>query len=112
MRGALAKLYGELGGKTLYFGKPHGPVYGIARRKIAGFAGAPIPDARILGVGDGPLTDIKGANDAGLDALFITGGIAAADCGTSAEKPEEDRVTHVLERAGVRAVGAMPRLVW
>lgn len=110
--GALAKLYGELGGKTVYFGKPHGPIYGIARRRLAEFAGAAISDQRILAVGDGPLTDIKGANDAGLDALFITGGIAAADCGPSPEAPEEERVIHVLERAGVRAAGAMPRLVW
>lgn len=110
--GALAKLYGELGGSTVYFGKPHGPVYGIARQRLAGFSGKPVPDARILAVGDGPLTDIKGANDTGIDAVFITGGIAAADCGPAPEAPEEARVVHVLERAGVSAVGAMPRLVW
>jgi len=110
--GALAKLYGELGGQVIYFGKPHGPVYDIARQRLAGFAGEPVPDARILAAGDGPLTDIKGANDAGIDALFITGGIAAADCGPSPEAPEEDRVALVLERAHIRAVGAMPRLVW
>ena len=110
--GALAKLYGELGGSTVYFGKPHGPVYDIARRRLAEFAGKSVPDARILAVGDGPLTDIKGANDTGIDALFITGGIAAADCGPAPEAPEEARVVHVLERAGVSAVGAMPRLVW
>src|SRR3989338_2434886 len=110
--GALAKLYGELGGSTVYFGKPHGPVYGIARQRLAGFSGKPVPDARILAVGDGPLTDIKGANDTGIDAVFIKGGIAAADCGPAPEAPEEARVVHVLERAGVSAVGAMPRLVW
>lgn len=110
--GALAKLYAELGGKVVYFGKPHGPVYDIARKRLASFAGAAIPDHRILAVGDGPLTDIKGGNDTGIDALFITGGIAAADCGPDPEKPEEERVAHVLSRAGVRAVGAMPRLVW
>lgn len=110
--GALARLYGELGGKVIYFGKPHGPVYGIARERLAGFAGRPVPDTRILAIGDGPLTDIKGANDTGIDALFITGGIAAADCGADPEAPEEPRVIHVLERAGISAIGAMPRLVW
>lgn len=110
--GALARLYGELGGEVVYFGKPHGPVYDIARKRLAELAGTAIPDARILAVGDGPLTDIKGANDTGVDALFITGGIAAADCGPSAEAPEEKRVDLVLGRAGVAAVGAMPRLVW
>ncbi|MDP2213865.1 TIGR01459 family HAD-type hydrolase [Phenylobacterium sp.] len=110
--GALARLYEELGGEVVYFGKPHGPVYEIARKRLAELAGAAIPDARILAVGDGPLTDVKGANDTGIDALFITGGIAAADCGPSAEAPEEERVDLVLSRAGVKAVGAMPRLVW
>ncbi|HAC59204.1 MAG TPA: TIGR01459 family HAD-type hydrolase, partial [Rhodobiaceae bacterium] len=61
--GALARLYDELGGRTIYFGKPHGPVYGIARERLAGFAGKAVPDRRILAIGDGPLTDIKGAND-------------------------------------------------
>lgn len=110
--GALARLYEELGGEVIYFGKPHGPVYGIARRRLAEMTGAAVPDARILAVGDGPLTDIKGANDTGIDALFITGGIAAADCGASVEAPEEARVDLVLARAGVKAVGAMPRLIW
>ena len=110
--GALARLYDELGGRTIYFGKPHGPVYGIARERLAGFAGKAEPDRRILAIGDGPLTDIKGANDTGIDALFITGGIAAADCGDKPEAPEEPRVIHVLERAGISAIGAMPRLVW
>ncbi len=110
--GALARLYEELGGEVVYFGKPHGPIYEIARKRLAELAGAAIPDARILAVGDGPLTDVKGANDTGIDALFITGGISAADCGPSAEAPEEARVDLVLSRAGVEAVGTMPRLVW
>ena len=46
------------------------------------------------------------------EVLGTPGGIAAADCGPAPEAPEEARVAHVLERAGVSAVGAMPRLVW
>jgi HAD superfamily hydrolase (TIGR01459 family) len=110
--GALAALYEELDGEVVYFGKPHRPIYGVARDRLAEIAGAPVADARILAIGDGPMTDIMGANDAGIDALFITGGIAAADCGPAPEKPEGPRVAAVLARAGVAAVGAMPRLVW
>ncbi|MEX0839703.1 MAG: TIGR01459 family HAD-type hydrolase [Parvibaculum sp.] len=110
--GALAALYEELGGEVVYFGKPHRPIYEVARGRLAEIAGAPVADARILAIGDGPMTDIMGANDAGIDALFITGGIAAADCGPAPEKPEGPRVAAVLARAGVAAVGAMPRLVW
>ena len=110
--GALAALYEELGGEVVYFGKPHRPIYEAARRRLADIAGGPVADARILAVGDGPLTDMLGAGDAGIDALFVTGGIAAADCGPAPESPDEARVEAVLARAGVRAVAAMPRLVW
>jgi HAD superfamily hydrolase (TIGR01459 family) len=32
--GALAALYTEMGGESLYFGKPHPPVYDLARRRL------------------------------------------------------------------------------
>ena len=34
--GALAKLYTEMGGESLYFGKPHPPIYDLARRRLLG----------------------------------------------------------------------------
>ena len=33
--GALARLYTEMGGESLYFGKPHPPIYDLARRRLA-----------------------------------------------------------------------------
>ena len=74
--GALAQLYTELGGESLYFGKPHPPIYDLARRRLDAL-GKSIPDHRILCVGDGVLTDIDGALGEELDSLFITGGLAA-----------------------------------
>ena len=76
--GALAQLYTEMGGTSLYFGKPHGPIYDLARKRLAAL-GTDVPDNRILCIGDGVLTDIKGAMDEGLDSLFITGGLAAGE---------------------------------
>jgi HAD superfamily hydrolase (TIGR01459 family) len=76
--GALAKLYTEMGGESLYFGKPHPPVYDLARRRLTGL-GAEIPDSRILAIGDGIITDIKGALGEGIDSLFITGGLALVE---------------------------------
>ena len=35
--GALAKLYTQMGGESLYFGKPHPPIYDLARRRLRGF---------------------------------------------------------------------------
>ncbi len=80
--GALAALYSEMGGESLYFGKPHPPVYDLARRRLAEL-GRPISDERILAVGDGIATDIKGALGEDIDSLFITGGLAAAETRTS-----------------------------
>jgi len=80
--GALAKLYTEMGGTSLYFGKPHPPVYDLARRRLAAL-GATVPDGRILCIGDGILTDIKGALGEDLDSLFVTGGLAAAETRTN-----------------------------
>ncbi len=79
--GALAKLYTEMGGESLYFGKPHPPVYDLARRRLHALGDA-VPDSKILCIGDGILTDIKGALGEDLDSLFITGGLAAAETQT------------------------------
>ncbi|MEM6384997.1 MAG: HAD family hydrolase [Pseudomonadota bacterium] len=79
--GALAKLYVEMGGESLYFGKPHPPIYDLARRRLEEIGPLP-PDSRILAIGDGILTDIRGALGEDIDALFITGGLAATETGT------------------------------
>ena len=110
--GALARLYEELGGAATYFGKPHGPIYTVARHRLMEIAGRPIPDTHILAVGDGLPTDMKGAHAQGIDALFVTGGIAAAKCGPDPEKPRAELVTALCAEAGVAPVGALPRLVW
>ena len=110
--GALAAAYSELGGRSHYFGKPHPPIYDLARTKLATLAGKAIADSAILAVGDGLLTDIKGANDQGIDALFVTGGIAVERCGPSPENPTSEAVSEVCGEAGVRPTGAIARLRW
>ncbi|WP_102107891.1 HAD family hydrolase [Oceaniglobus roseus] len=80
--GALARLYEDMGGTSLYFGKPHPPVYDLARRRIAEL-GKDIPDSRILCIGDGIHTDIRGAQGEDLDSLFISGGLAASQTKTT-----------------------------
>ena len=84
--GALAVEYESMGGKTMYFGKPHPPIYDLARRKLAEMTGN--DDPRILCIGDGIGTDIRGAVGEGLDALFVTGGIAAAAFGDDPANPD------------------------
>jgi HAD superfamily hydrolase (TIGR01459 family) len=70
--GTLAQMYEAMGGAVVYYGKPHLPVYRAAL-DAAGNPKAP------LTVGDGLVTDIKGANAAGLPALFIADGVHGED---------------------------------
>ncbi|MEM0950315.1 MAG: TIGR01459 family HAD-type hydrolase [Pseudomonadota bacterium] len=97
--GALAELYIEMGGESLYFGKPHPPVYDLARRRLAEL-GDMTADARILAIGDGIATDIKGALGEDIDSLFVTGGLAAAETCT-ARDPEQEALTQFLSHAQI-----------
>jgi HAD superfamily hydrolase (TIGR01459 family) len=94
--GALAQFYTEMGGESLYFGKPHPPIYDLARRRLTAL-GTSIPDDRILCIGDGVLTDIKGAMGEDIDSLFISGGLAAAETKTSLQ-PDPDALSVYLKR--------------
>lgn len=73
--GALADAYAHLGGTVFWAGKPHATAYASATAKAARIRGQDIPAERILVIGDAVRTDLTGAERAGLDALFIAGGI-------------------------------------
>ena len=98
--GAIALAYGEAGGRSYYFGKPHPPIYALARRKLAARLGYETPADEILCLGDGIATDIQGAMGEGLDSLFVTGGLAAEETGTTAsEGPDPARLAAFLAEA-------------
>ena len=94
--GALAELYTEMGGESLYFGKPHPPIYDLARRRLAAIDKV-MPDGRILAIGDGIQTDIAGAMGEDIDSLFISGGLAAAETKTRTD-PDPDALSAYLEK--------------
>ncbi|MDT0682585.1 TIGR01459 family HAD-type hydrolase [Roseicyclus sp. F158] len=109
--GAVAKLYEEMGGTSLYFGKPHPPIYDLARRRLVEVA--PVSDDRILCIGDGPATDIRGALGEGMDSLFITGGLSLKETGTGEGpdgQPDPDRLEAHLSEEQVPATYAMGQL--
>ncbi len=94
--GALAKLYTEMGGESLYFGKPHPPIYDLARRRLMEL-GVDVPDSGILAIGDGVLTDIAGAMGEDIDSLFISGGLAASETKTT-HQPDPELLERYLEK--------------
>jgi HAD superfamily hydrolase (TIGR01459 family) len=106
--GALAALYEDMGGEALYFGKPHPPVYDLARRRLARIRA--VDDSRILCIGDGIRTDIQGGIGEGLDTLFVTGGLAAAEMGPDVEAPDPARLAAFLDQAQLSPTAAIGRL--
>lgn len=105
--GAIAVLYELLGGAVLYCGKPHQSAYDRTLRVIAGCAGRVIAASRVLAIGDGLDTDIRGAVGAGLPSLFIASGIHRDDHGG-----DSDSVSALGRARGAVPDWVMERLVW
>jgi len=107
--GALARDYAALGGRTLIAGKPHRPIYDAALKNASEAAGREIGRREVLAIGDGVLTDVKGASDNGVDVIFVTGGIHWRDYGEQLT-PDAARLSAFLDHHGHRPVAVMPRL--
>ncbi|MEM0944509.1 MAG: HAD hydrolase-like protein, partial [Pseudomonadota bacterium] len=108
--GALARLYGEIGGRVVYFGKPHAPIYDRAFEVLGEVTGHAVPPERVLAIGDGPATDVKGGCDYGLDTLFVTGGLAAAELGPDPEAPDPGKLDAYLAAQDLTPKYAIGRL--
>ncbi len=99
--GSLAQAYEAMGGQVIYYGKPHLPVYAAALAA----AGRP---RRPLAVGDGLLTDIKGANAAKLDVLFVADGVHGEDV----EPYTPLHLSNLFARFGAHAATVTRTLTW
>ncbi|MCO5145191.1 MAG: TIGR01459 family HAD-type hydrolase [Aquamicrobium sp.] len=107
--GALARDYARLGGRTEIAGKPHRPIYEAALAAASEILGREAARSEALAIGDGILTDIKGAADNGIDVLFVSGGIHAGEYGP-AHAPDPAGIAAFLEKHGYSPVAAIPRL--
>lgn len=106
--GAIAALYTRMGGESLYFGKPHPPIYDLARRRLSAL-GRDVPAGRILCIGDGIGTDVAGAIGEGYASLFITGGLAASATRTVTQ-PEAAALMAFLEEENSAPTYAIGKL--
>ena len=102
--GALADLYAELGGRVIMAGKPYPAIYDLCLDEAARLLGR---SGRVLCIGDGVHTDVKGAQGQGLDCLFISGGIHGHEVGDDAS-----RIGALLAGHATAAAFAMPDLRW
>ena len=63
--GSVAKIFENLGGDVVYFGKPYKEIYSMCFNT----------NEKVLAIGDNLRTDIKGANNLNLDCVFISDGV-------------------------------------
>jgi HAD superfamily hydrolase (TIGR01459 family) len=110
--GALAALYETLGGRVLMAGKPHPPIYAAAYAEVERLAGGTVAKHKVLAIGDGLPTDIKGAANEGLPVLFIASGIHGADTMTPDGRLQPERLAALLTEAQAKADYAVASLRW
>ncbi|MBT6095333.1 MAG: HAD-IIA family hydrolase [Rhodospirillaceae bacterium] len=106
--GALAALYEEMGGTVQQFGKPFSPIYDRLFDEYLD-----IPRTRAVMIGDALPTDIRGARHAGIDAVWIGGGIHADALAMGPKGDLQPNMVHALaEQAGERPNAILPWLIW
>ena len=96
--GTIAKIFEELGGHVIYFGKPYTDIYNFCIQK----------NERVLAIGDNIRTDIKGANNMKFDSLFIINGVHKKEFFNIAPKNYDK----VLNGYGAKTTYYQERLHW
>ena len=94
--GVIGEYYQKQGGKTEFIGKPWPAIYSYIIGKFH-------KNAKICAIGDSIVTDIRGANNAGIDSVLVLGGILQA-----ADKP----LKLLLKEANVKPTYTIPKFSW
>ncbi len=87
-----------MGGKVIYFGKPHKEVY----------LSCLDTNQKTLVIGDNLKTDIKGANNMNLDSIFITSGIHKSEINNE----NEESIEELLKKYNVSGNYFQNELTW
>jgi HAD superfamily hydrolase (TIGR01459 family) len=109
--GAIADLYERLDGEVFWAGKPHANTYDAAHAAAEAIRNSPVSRSRILAIGDSLRTDLKGAQTAGIDAVFIASGIHRDETMGSGEIFPE-KLAVLFAPPAPPAIAVMPRLAW
>ncbi|KAL2920820.1 Acid sugar phosphatase [Bienertia sinuspersici] len=108
MPGTLAAKYEQLDGEVKWMGKPGKIIYESA------MALAGVDASECIAVGDSLHHDIKGANLAGMQSVFITGGIHADELGIDhfGQVAEESKVKDLASKYGAYPTYVLPSFTW
>jgi HAD superfamily hydrolase (TIGR01459 family) len=105
--GAIAQAYEALGGSVTYAGKPYAPIYDAALEMAARLRGSTVNKARVLAIGDGVATDIRGASNAGIRSVYIASGVNLAP-----GVPLADAAKILFAKETVKPIAMMQALKW
>ncbi len=94
--GSIARVFEDIGGKVIYFGKPHKEVYNMCFSS----------NEKVLAIGDNLRTDIKGANNLKIDCIFISDGVHRKEFNNFSE------LNKLLEKYDVKANFFQKELKW
>ncbi len=104
--GVMAAEYEKMHGKVSYYGKPYEAVYHMTLELFNCY-----DKKRIVAIGDGIETDIKGAIDFGIDSALVTGGILCNKLGVKyGQKADESKVLQVCESYEIYPQYIIPNL--
>ena len=109
--GAIADLYAHMGGEVYWAGKPHPNAYGTAHDVANKLRGGDVPKSRILAIGDAIRTDLKAAQNASVDAIFIAAGIHRHDTMTGGHI-DPTKLATLFTATPIPAIAAMGYLAW
>lgn len=98
--GLLAETYEQMGGRVLYVGKPYPLIYKDILQKHS--------KDRVLMVGDSLITDIKGANQMGIDGMLISMGNHREEL---SQVPHTD-LSSFFSKKGIVPTFISPQLFW
>ena len=94
--GSVAKVFEDLGGEVIYFGKPHKEIYNMCFGS----------NEKVLAIGDNLRTDIKGANNLKIDCIFISEGVHRKEFNNFSE------LNKLLKKYDVKANFFQKELKW
>ncbi len=110
--GALARDYALIGGRTKIAGKPHAPIYQATMAAVGQLSETGTDErSQVLAIGDGMMTDVKGAIENGFDVLYVSGGIHYRDYGDDPMRPDPTRLKGFFDSHALHPIASIPRLV-
>ncbi|MCP4559376.1 MAG: TIGR01459 family HAD-type hydrolase [Bosea sp.] len=102
--GLVARAYEQLGGAVRYHGKPQPRIYRTCLTKLG------LDRSRVVAIGDSLEHDIAGAQGAGIDSVFIAGGIHRGEIGWDDAVMDRASCLALFARAGRSPTYVLPLL--